>query len=295
MEVVYKKLGKLPAKGDTRLLAFARFAQLDKVPAVYDPWKKRTRFPARSFGNRIYGDCTRASQAVMMTRLERVEAKRTPVIGDEEVLRRYFEMTWRRYGGGADGSPMPQGWATPDGPGDIGAYEVDALSDWRNPATAIADSAGHPLTIDAFTSVNHRDNEEVKAAIALSGKFGIKICLNLPLAFSRIDPPNDWDVPAGQTLTGDWQPGSWGPHSLYAESYDRTGIKLPQTWYDGDVPYEQTLTWAAVAAYADEAHWVIDSIDGFRKRAGEKVLAAVDLAGLVKAVNKVSRTKIRNT
>src|SRR4051812_18033087 len=191
--IALKRLGKLPAKGDPRLLAFARFAQLDKVPATYDPWKRRTPFPARSFGNRDVGDCTRASQAVMTTRLERVEAKRTPKIADDEVLRVYFEMTWRRYGGGGDGSPMPADWAPPNGPGDLGAYEADPLSDGRNPAPPSRDAAGHPLTIDAFTAVNHRDNEEVKAAIALSGKFGIKICLNLPLAWSRIDPPNDWD------------------------------------------------------------------------------------------------------
>src|SRR6476660_10159039 len=87
-----KRLGKRPAKGDTRLLAFARFAQLDKVPAAYDPWKKRTPFPARSFGNRSYVYCTRASQAVMMTRLERIETRRAISIDEGEAVRRYFAM-----------------------------------------------------------------------------------------------------------------------------------------------------------------------------------------------------------
>jgi hypothetical protein len=73
-----KCLGKKPARSDPRLLAFARFVQLDRVPATYNPWKKRAAFPARTYGNRDYGCCTRASQANHMTRLERIETKRTP-------------------------------------------------------------------------------------------------------------------------------------------------------------------------------------------------------------------------
>jgi hypothetical protein len=46
-----KCLGKLPARGDSRTLNFARFVQLDRVPKAYDPWKTRAPFPARSFGN----------------------------------------------------------------------------------------------------------------------------------------------------------------------------------------------------------------------------------------------------
>jgi hypothetical protein len=84
--------------------------------------------------------------------------------------------------------------------------------------------------------VNQSDQEEVKAAIALSGKFGVKLCLNLPVAFQSIDPPQPWDVPAGQPLIGDWEPGTWGGHSLYADAYDKTGVRLVHSWYTGEAP-----------------------------------------------------------
>jgi hypothetical protein len=270
-----KRLGKRPARGDSRTLNFARFVDVAKVPAKYDPWKKRAKFPARSFQNTSIGDCTRASQAVMAMRLERVETRRTPQIDDAEVSRVYFAMTDRLYGGG-----------------DTGAYELDALSEWRKPELTFRDTAGHPLTIDAFTKVNHSDQEEVRAAIAVSGKFGIKICLNLPRAFQRIDPPTPWDIPEGQPLTGDWQPGTWGGHSMFAASYSKDGVVVPHTWFDGPEAVTQLLTWRAFAAYVDEAYWVIDSLDSFRKRTPEKLAAGVDLAGIVKAVNRTSSHKI---
>jgi hypothetical protein len=79
----------------------------------------------------------------------------------------------------------------------------------------------------------------VKAAIALSGKFGIKACFNLPLAFEHINPPEVWDVPAGQQLTGDWTPGTWGGHSTFVDSYDATGPVICHSWWDG-IPRSRT-------------------------------------------------------
>lgn len=288
-----KRLGKRPAISDPRLLNFARFVDLAKVPASYNPWKKRAPFPARTYGNRTYGCCTRASQANHATRFERVESKRTIRITDDEVVRVYFDLTWREYGDGKNGTAEPPGWRDPNGPGDVGAYELDALSAWRKPEETFRDDKGHALTIDAFTGVNHRNIDEVKAAICLSGKFGMKLCLNLPVAFQRIDPPTPWDVPAGQQLIGEWEPNSWGGHSLYVDSYDATGVRLVHTWWEGDGAVdEQTLTWRALATYGSEAFWIIDSVDAWRKRTPAKLAAGVDLAGIVKAVNKVSATKV---
>jgi hypothetical protein len=268
-----KATGKRPARGDPRTLNFATFVRLDKAPAQYDPWKRRTPFPGRTFGNRSVGCCTIASQCNHMARLERVEAKRTPQIADDECLRVYYAMTERLYGGG-----------------DTGAYELDALKNWRDPALTFRDTTSHPLTIDAFTRVNHANPEEVKVAIAMSGRFGIKLCLNLPNAFARIDPPMPWDIPEGQSMTGDWEPGTWGGHSLYADAYDKEGVRLVHSWYEGEgVRYQQTLTWRAFAAYVDECYFVLDSVDGWRKRTPEKLAAGLDVAGITKAVRKVSR------
>jgi hypothetical protein len=274
---VNKCLGKRPARGDARTLNFARFVQLDRVPRAYDPWKKRAPFPARSFGNTRLGDCTRASQAIAAMRFERLETRATPQIADAEVERAYREGCQRHYG-------------TTD---DVGMYEVDALSDFRNPDYTFKDAHGRPITIDAFTQVNVRDRDEVKAAIALSGKWGIKVCLNLPAAYQAFEPPAAWDAPPDGKFTGDWEPGSWGGHSLAADAYDDRGVRLCHSWYDGPgVVYHQMITWAGLAAYADEAYWLLDSVDAWRKRPASQ-RAAVDLKGIVKAVNKVSSVKVR--
>lgn len=262
-----KALGKLPAKNDVRALLFARFVGIDTAPVVSLPWKGRAAFPARSFGNRDEGCCTRASQAVLAMRMERVEQRRTPKVTDAEVHRVYRAMTERLYGGG-----------------DTGGYETDALSEWRRPEYTFRDTAGRALTIDAYTRVNHLDLDEVRVALYVTKARGAKLCLSLPRAFSRIDPPATWDVPEGQPLIGPWEPNSWGGHSLTCDGYDRDGVWLVHTWYDGGV-YRQLLTWRAFAAYCDEFHVVIDSANAWKKRLRPGVL---DVAGIVKAVNKVS-------
>lgn len=279
-----KRLGKLPAKGDVRTLMFARFVQLDRIPTAYNPWKRRTPFMPRTFGNNAEGCCTKASQALAAMRFERLETKRTVGISDAEIHRVYREGVRRHYGTDED----------------MGMYELDALSDFRRPEHTFRDAAGHPITIDAFAAVNPRSNDEVRAAIALSGKWGIKICLNLPIAFARIDPPYPWDVPKDQPLTGEWMPGSWGGHSLFVDRYNANGVTMVHSWYEGQgIPKsqwpvdEQVITWTALSAYCDESYWLVDSVDFWRKRATAKEKRAVDVSGIVKAVNKVSRHKIK--
>jgi hypothetical protein len=265
-----RKLGRLPRRSDLRALHFSRFAQPRKaLPAKTDFWPKRTGFPLRSFGNIEVGDCTFASQANEAMRTERLEVRRTPSIADEEVKRAYFALTERLYGGG-----------------DTGAYETDALNNWRRPDQTFRDTKGRPLTIDAFVRVNAGDIEEIKNALVTAAAHGIKFCINLPLGFQSIEPPHDWAIPPGQALIGDWQPGSWGGHSMFARDYDEVGMWFSHTWGMPD----QRITWDAVAAYVDEVHLTVDSLDAWRKKAGIK--KAFDLPGLKQAVNKVSTQKI---
>lgn len=298
-----KQLGGKPARSDPRTLNFARFVQLDKVPTTHDPWKRRTPFLPRKFGNDVLGDCTRASQALFATRLERVETRRTPQILDAEVERVYFDMTWREYGDGKSGAAMPPEWSTPGGPGDVGAYELDALNAWRRPEQTFRDADGHPVTVEAFAKVNHADLEEVRAAMAVSGKYGVKICFALPRIWRGVDPPAVWDVPRDANgkalpLIGDAEGGSWGYHSMYMCAYHGKKAtdkpRLVCSWYEGfGAIGEQDITWEAVAAYATESYWVIDSVDEWRKRTPTKLAEAVDLSGIVKAVNRTSSHKIK--
>lgn len=266
------RLGRLPRKSDTRALLLNRFAALDTKPPVRTRfWEPRSGFPLRIFGNDRYGCCTRASQAQEAMRFERIEQRRTVEITDDEVIRVYTEMSDRLYGGG-----------------DNGAFETDALDCWRRPEYTFKDTKGRALTIDSYLRINVSDLDELRRAIALSGAHGIKLCFNLPWAWANVSPPADWDVaPGGAPLTGDYLPGSWGGHSMYARDYDEVGPWVVHTW---GIP-DQRVTWAAVAAYCDETHLVIDSFDYWRTKK-PAAIKGLDLAGIRAAVNKISSRKI---
>lgn len=265
-----RRLGRLPLKTTRKALQFSDFFKFVEMPKATNYWTRKAAVAKRTFGNDYYGDCTRAKQAYAITRMERLEQKRTVSIDDQEVIRVYLDMTQRLYGGG-----------------DTGAYEDDALNQWRNPETTIRDTAGKPYTIDAYLRINALNPSEVKAGLALSGAHGIAVCFNLPVIF---DGKDVWDVPEGQPLTGEWTPGSWGGHSMWMIEYDETKdafYTVDDTWGHGP----RKVTARAVAAYMDEAHLVVDSIDAWRKRTSSRKLKSA-LGDVVDAVNAVSDIKI---
>lgn len=263
-----RRLGRKPALADTRALFLNRFAALDAPPPpATNFWPRRAAFPLRHFGNLEWGSCTRSKQAIAAMRMERIEQRRTISIEDAEVVRVYREMSDRLYGGG-----------------DNGAYETDALNEWRRQEHTFRDTKGRALTIDAYLRLNPYDHDELRRAMAMAGAHGLAVCLNLPWAFAHIEPPSDWHVPDGQAYIGDWMPGSWGGHSMWARDYDEIGIWLVHTW---DLP-DQRITWRAAAAYLDEAHLVIDSWNWWKAHKPE----ALDWRLAREAVNRVSSVKI---
>lgn len=253
------RLGRLPAKSTRKALmfgtVFADYLKFLELPKRQTYWKGKSPLALRDYGNRNHGCCTIAKQAVAAVRMERIEGRRTINITDESVLNRYYRMTEDLYGGG-----------------DTGAYEDDALNRWRDPMFAPEDDRGLAYPIDAYLRINAINHDELRAALALSGAKGIPICVNLPAAFAADHrmPPADWTL-EGQNyygLTGEWMPGSWGGHSMWANGYTEKGIILDHTW---ELP-NNLLTWDAAAAYLDEAHLVIDSVNAWRKpaRAAQK-------------------------
>lgn len=264
-----RRLGRLPRKSTRMALQFSDFFKFVDLPTATNHWTRKAPIPQRTYGNTEHGCCTRAKQAVAATRMERLEQKKTISVTDAEVLRVYYAMTQRLYGGG-----------------DTGAYEDDALNEWRNPDLTFKDTAGHPYTIDAYLRLNAANHRELRAGLALAKARGIAVCLNLPAAFQSIRPPHPWALPDDLPLVGEWMPGSWGGHSMNAHDYTEKGIVLDHTW---DYP-PQLLTWEAAAAYLDEAHLVIDSVDGWRKAATPKERKA--LGDVVDAVNAVSSIPI---
>ncbi len=264
------RLGKLPAKSSPKSLLLTDFAQPDvppNPPASTSFWKKKAKFPLRTFGNTQFGDCTRAKQAIAAMRMERIETGRTPQITDDEVIRVYEEMENRLYGGG-----------------DNGAFEEDALSEWRKPDLTFRDSKGNPLTIEAFLKIQQADLTAVKNSIVAAKSHGIAICMNLPKAFAT--QKAKWDIPEGQSLTGDYLPQSWGGHSMFVDEYNEFGLRHPTTWGIPDI----WISWKAFLAYCDESHLFIDSIDAWRKKGADKF---INLDAVKDAVNQVSSQKIR--
>ncbi len=265
------RLGKLPAKTSMKSLLlsdFTRQATAELPPAKTDFWRKRKSFPLRTFGNTKYGCCTRAKQAIAMMRMERIETGKLIEITDEEIIRVYTDMSNRLYGGG-----------------DNGAYETDALSEWRKPDLTFRDKKGNPLVIDAFLKIQHSSLEAVKNAVWTAQAHGIAVCLNLPRAFAA-KGLTVWDIPENEPLIGDKMPGTWGGHSMWVNEYNEFGVRHPTTWGLPDI----WISWRAFLAYCDEAYLVIDSADKWRKQAANKFL---NLDAVVEAVNGVSAQKIK--
>ena len=265
------RLGRLPRISRPKALLLGNFIHpTGTPPKVVRYWSSRADFPLLTYGNTQYGDCTIASQAQAALRHERIEQRRTTSIPETEPVRVYTALSDRLYGGG-----------------DNGAYEVDALNNWRDPDLTFRDYKGRALTIDAYVRINVADLDELRWAISMAGAHGIKACLNLPWAFASLTPPNDWAIPAGQPLTGDWMPGSWGGHSMFWRDYDEVGPYVVHTWGFPD----QRITWEAVTAYCDEAHLVVDSFDYWRTKKPEAA-KGLDFQKLRREVNRVSRVKI---
>jgi hypothetical protein len=262
-----RRLGRLPLKTTRKALQFSDFFKFVTLPKKTGYWAKKTPLAQRTFGNDKMGCCTIAKQAYAAIRMERIETKREPNITDEEVGRVYMALSDRLYGGG-----------------DNGAYEDDALSNWRNPDYTFRDTAGHPLTIDAYLRINALNHTELRAALSLSAAHEIAICINLPLA---LEDQTRWDVPEGTALVGKWLPGSWGGHSMNAIDFDATDLIVDDTWAEGP----RRISWNAVAAYLDEAHLFIDSVDAWRKRTTDRKTRKA-LGDVVDAVNAVSSLKI---
>jgi hypothetical protein len=265
-----RRLGRLPAKSTRKALMFADFFKYLKLPKASNCWTRKQPIPPRTYGNDALGDCTRAKQAVAATRMERLEQKKTIAITDDEIKRVYLAMTARLYGGG-----------------DVGAFEDDALNEWRNPETTFSDTAGHRYTIDAYLRIDAFNQDEMRAGLALAGAKGIAVCLNLPAAWQD-DRHFGTAPPGGMAPVGEWLPGTWGGHSMWAHDYTADGIRVDHTWNRPP----GLVVWDAAAIYLDEAHLVIDSIDVWRTLTKGSAVGRLKLADVVDAVNGASSISI---
>ena len=225
------KLGKGPAKKDTRTLMFADYlkpkAELPTAPQTYNWEGNITNFGMMA--NDTLGDCTIAAMAhLVMAFTDANNHLITP--GVSEVIKVYSAIT---------------GYNPVTGSGDNGAVEIDVLNYWRKNSIS-------GQRIEGYAAINVAEPSEIQLATYLFG--GIYIGIALPITAQTQEI---WDV-VGDGQSGDSAPGSWGGHAVCVLEYDSTYLTVI-TW---GAPLK--MTWAFWNAYVDEAYGII-SWDFFNK------------------------------
>jgi hypothetical protein len=214
----FKKLGKLPARLDSRTLKVSNYfaEELPPPPPVKSWLGAVTNWG--EFLNDQLGDCTIAGccHAIQVCSLA---AGGEITLPDSDALH-YYEK-WCGY---VNGDPST----------DNGGVEINILNNWRKYSFA-----QHAL--DGYASANFKDHTEIQQAVTLLG--GTYIGLELPLTAQRQDV---WDVVP--EWTSDAQPGSWGGHCVWVAAYDADTLTCI-TWGEN-----LQMTWAFWDAYVSEAY-----------------------------------------
>lgn len=232
------KLGKGIAQEDNKTLKLANFVNSSiQIPISYDFDKNRSKFPANTWGNLLYGDCVIAGRANQLVRLERAETKKNISLVDDQVVSKYKELT---------------GCVSPGDDKDTGLIILQALKDWRtNGWTLPQGKSERKFSIDAFAKIDHSNHWLLRAAIYLFN--GVQFGFALPVSAQSQTAKGYWDVVPGQGS----EPNSWGGHCVSAFSYDADNIYV-LTWGK-----KVKVSNAFVDKYADEAWSVIDSLDNW--------------------------------
>lgn len=214
------KLGRLPKREDPRvpMMAALLTPDLPPVPASCD-WTKGLSEWGMMDNDQI-GDCT-ACGVAHIEQVWTLNVRGEWTASTEQTVGFYSAST-----GYVPGQPNT----------DQGGVEIDVLTYWLKNGFC----GRH---IGGFASIEASNIDHVKQAIHQFG--GIYIGANLPLASQ---PQSVFDLPVGQSLTGDWEPGSWGGHCMVAAGYDAEGVTFI-TW--GKL---MKATWAWWNAYVDEAY-----------------------------------------
>lgn len=238
----FPRLGKQPYRHDPRNLQLVKYftsAVLPSAPAWKNWMTKIKLWPM--FLNDREGDCTAAAIA-HMEECWSANAGAEFTITDDEVQTVYVAVS---------------GFDPATGANDNGALISDVLKYWQK--TGIA---GHKIA--AYAQVDFTNLTLVRQAIDVFG--GVDIGIQLPVAAQNMG--NHWKLPAGQALTGDYEPGSWGGHSVCVLAYNDWSF-LCVSW--GQVIRIDVDFWLA---YLDEA-WAAISEDFFR---GTRSASGFDMA-----------------
>lgn len=224
-----KILGAKEKKNDRRNLMMVSIVDPAKIePKMPDivNWQTRYKRPFTPYHTQRYGSCTISSQAEQVRVFARREQfGRDIFIPEADIDKRYFDLTQRLYGGG-----------------DQGAYELDALNDWRVNGFSLN---RRKYIIDGFTEVSIAENL-LKVAIFVFR--GIKICYAVTQTMYHANP--------GDIVHND-NSAVIGYHSMYSHGFQPEGLWMTHTWNQPP----QLFAWDFVLARATEAYSCVDSKD----------------------------------
>ena len=247
MKIIYKrppvikppvrKLGKLPAKIDSRTLKFSDYIDVGlPAPPNHRNWAQKKAIPTwPMMANDQIGDCTIAAAGHMVELWTADESGTATIIPDSQIIAAYSAIS---------------GYDPATGNNDVGCAILDVLNYWRT--TGIGGDK-----IYAYMSATPTNHTQIQQAMFVFG--AVDIGINLPLtAQNQTGGGRKWAVPPGGAV-GDGAPGSWGGHSVPIVSYDQTGL-LVVTW--GAL---QFMTWGFLDTYCDEAYAVLSETDWVSK------------------------------
>ena len=246
------KLGKRPAKHDSRTLQLAKYtAKAPPAPPTHDDWERKVHhWPMMK--NDIVGDCTCACAGHMIEQW--TTYSRTPFTPtDQQVIATYSAIT---------------GYDPATGNHDDGAAILDVLNYWRNKGIA-----GHKIM--AFVTLDPSSHTEVEDSVFLFGN----CYLGMQLPLSAQDQ-TVWAVPPGGPA-GPGSPGSWGGHAIPVVAYDPRGLTVV-TW--GAL---KRMTWGFLYAYCDEAYAVLSQ--DWISRTTNLAASGFDLAALRSDLQQIAQ------
>ena len=217
------KLGKAPARHDSRTLQLAKYLPATAIPnpPAKEDWEKKVNSWPMMLNDNI-GDCTCACAGHMIEQWTTYTG--VPVTpSDQDVLTAYE----------AVGHYNPSDPST-----DQGAVILDVLNYWRQTGVA-----AHQIM--AYAALEPKNHNEVKDSILLFGNCYIGVQLPLSAQNQAV-----WAVPPGGP-TGQGAPGSWGGHAIPIVAYDVRGLTVV-TW--GAL---KRMSWSFLDTYCDEAYAVL--------------------------------------
>lgn len=228
--MVIKRLGKLPKREDPRTLKMARYVTpappAPKPPTTADWIDKIPSWDM--YGNDQYGDCVIAAMAHIQNQAQFLTSGQFTDYTLEQILSMYSAI-----GGYVPGDG-------PGGPSDQGCDMLTALKYWKS-----SGFLGSKIT--AYMEVDPQNATQVDQAIAQFGSLFIGV--QLPAAVQSMTA---WPVPP-VSLTGDWEPASWGGHCIPPMDYS-PGSKIVVSWGG-----KLTMADPFFTAYCDEAYVVLFS------------------------------------